>query len=201
MVLIAGVDEVGRGCLAGPVYAGAVILPRGCRLPGLDDSKVLSAARREHLAPLIRERATAWSIGTASVEEIDRLNILRASLLAMRRAVEALAVPPGEVWVDGTYAPAVAMSVKTFVDGDARHRCIMAASVIAKVARDAEMTQLDAQFPGYGLAAHKGYGTREHLAALLRLGPCALHRRTFVPGVQMPLDLLAVPAAAGAAPP
>lgn len=178
---VAGVDEVGRGCLAGPVYAAAVILPTGCTLPGLRDSKRLSSQARERFVPRIEAVAVAWAIGTASVEEIDRVNILQATFLAMQRAVAALSIPPSRCLVDGNRAPPLAVPVRTIVGGDHLELSIMAASVIAKVARDAELAVLDARFPGYGLAHHKGYGTAEHLRALDRLGPCALHRITFAP--------------------
>jgi ribonuclease HII len=179
--LLAGVDEVGRGCIAGPVYAAAVILPDGHGLDGLRDSKQLSPARRSVLAPKIRERALAWAVCSASLEEIEQLNILQATLLAMQRAVLALTPSPAGVQVDGHHAPQLACAVQTVVGGDARVPSIMAASILAKVTRDAEMVRLDGTYPGYGFARHKGYGTAEHLAALERLGPCAIHRRTFAP--------------------
>jgi len=178
---IAGADEVGRGALAGPVYAAAVILPRFHGIKGLDDSKRLTPEAREALAPKIRRKALAWAVASASLEEIERLNILHASLLAMQRAVQALAVAPASLRVDGIHAPAVACPVETIIGGDAKVSSIMAASILAKVERDAEMGRLHAQFPGYGFAGNKGYGTPEHLAALQRLGPCAAHRRLFAP--------------------
>lgn len=177
----AGIDEVGRGCLAGPVYAAAVILPEDHGLVGLRDSKALSAAQRERLAPLIRARALAWAIGSASVEEIDAINILQATFLAMRRAVEALPLKPALCLVDGNRPPPLGCAVQTIVGGDRSVDAIMAAAIIAKVARDAEMARLDAQFPGYGLAAHKGYGTPAHLEALRRQGASAVHRKSFAP--------------------
>lgn len=180
-VAIAGVDEVGRGCLAGPVYAAAVILPAGLRLTGLNDSKKLDAARRQALDAGLRAQALAWAIGVASVEEIDRINILQASLLAMRRAVSALVTRPSACWVDGNQDPRLDIPVRLIVGGDALEPCIMAASIIAKVARDAEMRRLDAEHPGYGFSAHKGYGTPMHLAALKALGPTPLHRMSFAP--------------------
>lgn len=186
-VLVAGLDEVGRGCIAGPVYAAAVIFPPGRRIRGLDDSKKLSAAQREALVPKIQARAIAWALGVASLEEIERINILRASLLAMQRAVAALAVQPQSAQVDGVHAPVLNCPVETIVGGDARVAAIMAASVLAKVARDAEMRRLDAEHPGYGFAQHKGYFTLEHQVALRRLGPCAIHRRLFAPVLQMEL--------------
>jgi len=178
---VAGVDEVGRGCLAGPVTAAAVILPRDHGIIGLRDSKKLSAAQRERLTPLICARATAWALGSASVEEIDQLNILQATFLAMRRAVEALAPQPLRCRVDGSQRPPLALPVQMVVGGDALEPAIMAASIIAKVARDAEMAQLDTRCPGYGLARHKGYGTPEHLKALRQLGASVWHRRSFAP--------------------
>jgi ribonuclease HII len=187
-MLVAGVDEVGRGCLAGPVYAAAVILPKPCRLPGLNDSKKLPREERERLVPLIEERALAFAVATASVEEIDRINILQASLLAMRRAVAMLKLAPMLCLVDGNQPPQLDCAVETVIGGDARHRCIMAASVLAKVARDAELRRLDEQFPGYGFAQHKGYATPEHGEALRRLGPCAIHRMSFAPCAQRSFD-------------
>lgn len=187
-MFIAGVDEVGRGCLAGPVYAAAVILPKPCRLPGLDDSKKLPREARERLAPLIETRAIAFAVGIASVEEIDRINILQASLLAMRRAVDLLRQRPTLCLVDGNQPPALDCEVQTVIGGDARHRCIMAASVLAKVARDAELRRLDLEFPGYGFAQHKGYATPEHQEALRKLGPCGIHRMSFAPCAQRSFD-------------
>lgn len=182
--LIAGVDEAGRGCLAGPVYAAAVILG-GSRIAGLKDSKKLSAAQREKLSGEIQARALAWSIARAEVDEVDRLNILQASLLAMKRAVETLHTPPQEALVDGNRSPKLACKVTTIVDGDALHPAIMAASILAKVARDLEMLTLDAQYPGYGLARHKGYGTAAHMQALRELGPSPIHRMSFAPCAQL----------------
>ena len=179
MNLICGVDEAGRGPLAGPVYAAAVILDPAKRVNGLADSKVLSAERREVLAERIKQRAVAWAVGYATVDEIDRINILRASLLAMRRAVEALAVKPDEAWIDGNMCPDLACSARAFVDGDAKHKPISAASILAKTARDAEMCALHDRFPQYGFDQHKGYATSEHLEAVGRLGPCEIHRRSF----------------------
>lgn len=185
-LLVAGVDEAGRGCLAGPVYAAAVILGPA-DIEGLNDSKKLKAAARERLFERIQAEALACAIARAEVEEVDRLNILQASLLAMQRAVAALKVPPHEAWVDGNQPPRLACRVKTIVDGDALHAEIMAASILAKVARDREMLALDAQYPGYGLAQHKGYGTAVHMRALRALGPCAIHRRSFAPVAQAAL--------------
>jgi len=178
---VCGVDEAGRGPLAGPVYAGAVILDRKRRINGLADSKVLAPERREVLAARIKERAVAWAVASASVEEIDRINIFHASMLAMRRAVQQLGVQPDEAWVDGNHFPDLGCKGKAIVDGDALHPVISAASILAKTARDAEMTRLDERYPGYGFANHKGYSTPEHLAALKVFGPCEIHRRSFEP--------------------
>ena len=178
-LMICGVDEAGRGPLAGPVYAAAVILDPAKRVNGLADSKVLTAERREVLAERIKERAIAWAVAFATVEEIDRINILRASLLAMRRAVESLQVKPDEAWIDGNMCPDLACAARAFVDGDAKHKPISAASILAKTARDAEMCALHDRFPHYGFDQHKGYATAEHLEAVGRLGPCEIHRRSF----------------------
>jgi len=180
-VLIAGIDEAGRGPLAGPVMAAAVILDPSRPIVGLQDSKRLSPTRRESLALLIEERAIAWAVAEASAAEIDRINILRASLLAMERAVAALSVTPQRALVDGNHCPRLACAVEAVVRGDASIPAISAASILAKVARDRAMCRLDQRFPGYGFARHKGYPTREHLAALRTLGPCAEHRRSFRP--------------------
>jgi ribonuclease HII len=189
-ILVCGVDEAGRGPLAGPVYAAAVILDRKRRINGLADSKVLTPERRELLAGRIRERAIAWAVAHASVEEIDRLNIFHASMLAMRRAVQGLGVQPEEAWVDGNHCPGLLCRTKTIVDGDALHPVISAASILAKTGRDAEMCALSARFPQYGFDRHKGYATSEHLDALGRLGPCEIHRRSFHPvGVFFQKDL------------
>jgi ribonuclease HII len=187
-VLICGVDEAGRGPLAGPVVAAAVVLDRQRPIRGLADSKLLAPERREVLALRIRERAVAWAIAEASVEEIDRLNILRATLLAMRRAVGALAVIPAEVWVDGLHCPDIAYPARAIVDGDRLEKCISAASILAKTARDAMLAELDRQFPDYGFVRHKGYATPEHLEAIRRHGPCVHHRRTFAPVAQREFD-------------
>ncbi|EAR21515.1 ribonuclease HII [Nitrococcus mobilis] len=176
----AGIDEAGRGPLAGPVLAAAVILPPA-PIAGIADSKRLSAARRSELATIIRNRAVGWAIGRAEVEEIDRLNILQASLLAMQRAVAVLTPKPSLALVDGRDKPRLPCRVEAIVGGDASVLAIGAASILAKVARDAEMIMLEQRYPGYGLARHKGYGTREHLAALRRLGPAPIHRRSFKP--------------------
>jgi len=180
--LICGVDEAGRGPLAGPVFAAAVVFNPGRRAPaGIADSKALSALERERLAALIKERALAWSVAWAGVEEIDRLNILQASLLAMRRAVEALSVSPHEVLFDGPRCPALALPARAIVDGDAKVRVIAAASILAKTERDAEMLRLHQRFPQYGFDEHKGYPTRAHLRALRRHGVCEVYRRSFGP--------------------
>jgi ribonuclease HII len=180
-VVVCGVDEAGRGPLAGPVYAAAVILDPARRVNGLADSKVLTAERREILAGRIKERAVAWSVACASVEEIDSINIFRAALLAMRRAVESLRVAPHEAWIDGTHCPDLACHAKAIIDGDALHKVISAASILAKTARDAEMTRLHEQYPQYAFDKHKGYSTPEHLALLSKHGPCEIHRRSFEP--------------------
>jgi ribonuclease HII len=178
--LVCGVDEAGRGPLAGPVYAGAVILDPARRINGLADSKVLTPERREVLAARIKERAVAWSVAFATVEEIDRFNIFHASMLAMRRAVQALSVPPEQVIVDGNSCPpGLPCPARAIVDGDATERPISAASILAKTARDAEMTALHDRYPQYGFDKHKGYATAEHLEALGRAGPCEIHRRSF----------------------
>jgi ribonuclease HII len=179
MNLICGVDEAGRGPIAGPVYAAAVILDPARRVNGLADSKVLTPQRRAVLAGRIKERAIAWAVAHASVEEIDRINILRASLLAMRRAVEFLKIVPHEAWIDGNMCPDLPCPARAIVDGDATHKPISAASILAKTARDAEMCALHARFPQYGFDQHKGYATAEHLEAVGRLGPCEIHRRSF----------------------
>jgi ribonuclease HII len=178
---IAGVDEVGVGPLAGPVLAAAVILPQGTSLRGVDDSKTISAARREELAAKIHACALGVGIGIVEVEDIDRLNIYRAALEAMRRAVAALPVDPEHVLVDARRIPNLAIPQTPLIDGDARSFCIAAASIVAKVARDRMMCALDALYPQYGFREHMGYGTAQHLAALDRYGPCAIHRRSFAP--------------------
>lgn len=192
-VLVAGLDEAGRGALAGPVYAAAVILDDANLPEGLNDSKALSAKKRESLAREIRARALAWAVATASVEEIDTINILQASLLAMRRACDRLAPAPGRALVDGLQVPPLRCEAQAVVDGDALHPCIMAASILAKVDRDAEMLRLEQTLPGYGFGAHKGYGTKQHLAALHRLGPSPVHRRSYAPVAQLSLRLEAAP--------
>ena len=180
VILTAGCDEVGRGPLAGDVVAAAVIL--GTSIPdGLNDSKKLTERKRERLFDEIKTSALAWSIGRASVEEIDRLNILNASLLAMRRAVESLSPLPEHVLVDGNKLPTWQFSDEAIVGGDGSVPCISAASILAKVTRDREMAVLDETYPGYGLAKHKGYPTAQHIAALAHLGVSPIHRRSFGP--------------------
>lgn len=178
---VAGVDEAGRGPLAGPVVAAAVILDPSRPVAGLADSKALTPARRERLDALIRERACAVAIGEASVQEIDSLNILQATLLAMRRAVEALRPAPARVLVDGNRLPALAMPAQAIVRGDATVAVISAASVVAKVHRDRLCAELDRSWPAYGFSEHKGYPTASHLQALTRHGACPAHRRSFAP--------------------
>lgn len=178
---VAGVDEVGRGPLAGPVVAAAVILDPARPIEGLKDSKKLSAARREDLDALIRERSMAFALGLCTPAEIDRINILQASLLAMQRAVEALAHCPEMALVDGNRCPKLAMTAHAVIKGDSRVPAISAASIIAKVHRDRLMQELEARHPGYGLGDHKGYPTPVHLEALERLGPSPCHRLSFAP--------------------
>ncbi len=175
----AGVDEAGRGPLAGPVVAAAVILPPGYSNPDIRDSKKLSPKQRERLYPVIRRDAVACAVALATAEEIDGVNILQASLLAMRRAVEALASPPDFLLVDGNRRIPCGISQETLVGGDGRCLSIAAASVLAKVERDRMMGEFDRIYPGYGFAVHKGYPTRDHFEAIRRLGPSPIHRRTF----------------------
>ncbi|MES2185615.1 MAG: ribonuclease HII [Pseudomonadota bacterium] len=182
--LVAGVDEAGRGPLAGPVVAAAVILDDARRIRGLDDSKVLTALQRERLYDQIREKALCCSVAEASVEEIDRLNILQATMLAMRRAVEGLRLKPAKVLVDGNRLPTLDVLAEAIVKGDALVKAISAASILAKVHRDRLCQELHAQFPHYGFAQHKGYGTPEHLAALREHGHCVHHRQSFSPVAQ-----------------
>ncbi len=180
-VLIAGVDEVGRGPLAGPLVAAAVILDPARPIAGLTDSKQLSAHRRAALAVEIRERALAWSLGRAEVDEIDAINVFQANLLAMQRAVAALPLMPEEVLVDGNRCPRFACPARAIVGGDRCNAAISAASIIAKVARDREMCDWATRYHHYGFERHKGYGTAVHLTALRRYGPCPIHRHTFAP--------------------
>jgi ribonuclease HII len=179
--VVCGVDEAGRGPLAGPVVAAAVILDPARAIDGLRDSKKLSQARREALAVAIRDGSLGWAIGQASVDEIDQLNILQASLLAMRRAVEALPVVPTLARVDGNQAPRLPCGVELIIGGDATEACISAASILAKVERDRLMRALHSLHPEYGFDRHKGYGTALHLESLKRHGPCSEHRRSFAP--------------------
>jgi ribonuclease HII len=181
---IAGLDEVGRGPMFGPVVAAAVILPEGWRLRGLTDSKQLSEEQRNKFAVTIRVKAVAWAIAAVDAETIDRINIRRASLLAMRMAVEQLAVAPDYLLIDGCDTIEWAGPQQAVVQGDARSLSIAAASVLAKVHRDRLLVELDAVYPGYGLARHKGYCSQEHLAALTRLGPTPLHRKNWSPVAQ-----------------
>jgi ribonuclease HII len=185
--IVAGVDEVGRGCLAGPVFAAAVILPDGPEIEGLNDSKQLTPETRACLDVEIRARAVAVAIAEASVEEIDRLNILGASRLAMRRALELLAPAPDFALIDGRDRLPLELEHAAVIRGDALCACIAAASIVAKVARDRFMRDLDHTFPGYGFARHKGYGTAEHLEALARLGRSRIHRSAFLPVAQTAL--------------
>ncbi len=180
-LLVAGVDEAGRGPLAGPVLAAAVILDPLRPVAGLADSKTLSASQREVLAGQICSHALAWAVASASVEEIDQLNILQASLLAMCRAVAALNPAPAEALIDGNQVPRLECAARAIVRGDASEPAISAASILAKVARDAEMVALDSVYPDYGFARHKGYPTAQHLAALERHGVSPAHRRSFGP--------------------
>ncbi len=191
---IAGVDEAGMAPLAGPVVAAAVILPRGFRLRGLDDSKkIVDENRREELAAAIRKSALAIGVGFTSVEEIDSLNIYQAGLLAMRRAIDALSITPDFCLIDARNLPNLPVQQRGIIHGDALSLTIAAASIIAKTTRDAHMAELDALHPGYGLRAHKGYPTPEHQAALERLGPTAIHRKSFAP-VRKVLGLVPVQA-------
>jgi ribonuclease HII len=186
--MVCGIDEVGRGPLAGPVVAAAVVLDTGAEIKGLADSKRLSETRREMLDREIRAAALAFSLGRAEPSEIDALNILQATLLAMTRAVAGLGVRPHAALVDGNAIPPLTIPAEAIVRGDEKIPAISAASIVAKVARDAEMRELEARYPGYGFAAHKGYPTRKHLEAIARLGVLPVHRRSFAP-VRKILDL------------
>ena len=179
--LVAGVDEVGRGPLAGAVVAAAVILDPNNPIEGLNDSKALSEKKRDALFPEICEKALAWSLGRAEAHEIDQINILQASLLAMSRAVEGLNIKPDFALVDGNKLPKLSCPAEAVVKGDSKVAAIAAASIIAKVTRDREMVELDAIYPGYGLAGHKGYPTKAHMAAVEELGVLPIHRRSFGP--------------------
>jgi ribonuclease HII len=181
---IAGVDEVGRGPMFGPVVAAAVILPKNCRFEGLNDSKKLTEKKREALEPEIRANAVTWAIAAVDVETIDRINIRQASLLAMRLAVEQLALTPDYLLIDGIDTIDWPCTQQSVVKGDATSFSIAAASILAKVYRDRLLIELDGQYPGYGLARHKGYGTAAHLEALARLGPTPLHRKNWSPVAQ-----------------
>ena len=182
MIWQAGVDEAGRGPLVGSVFAAAVVLPNEYDLPGLTDSKKLSERRRDELAVLIKQQALAWCVAAASVEEIDRLNILHATMLAMRRAVHGLGRLPEKAWIDGNRVPTdLGCEAEAVIKGDSKIIQISAASVLAKTARDAEMYALAERYPQYGFERHKGYGTAEHLAALQRHGALPEHRRSFAP--------------------
>lgn len=184
-VFIAGVDEAGRGPWAGPVYAAAVILDPAHPIAGLADSKKLNAKKREALFDVIQRDAKAWAIASASAAEIDAINILQASLLAMRRAVESLPVQPHKILVDGLHCPKVSMPARAIVKGDAKEPAISAASILAKVARDREMQKLHKKYPHYGFDAHKGYGTAMHIAALAAHGVSPVHRRSYAPIVKI----------------
>ena len=179
--LVAGVDEAGRGPLAGPVFAAAVILDDLLPIKGLADSKKLTPKKREHLYEFIKAQALCFCVATASVEEIDQLNILQATLLAMQRAVKGLRLKPSKVLVDGNRLPVLDIRAEAIVKGDATVPSISAASILAKVERDRWCVEVDAQFPNYGFLTHKGYGTQIHLRALQEHGPCVLHRRSFAP--------------------
>jgi ribonuclease HII len=178
---VAGVDEVGRGPLAGPVIAAAVILDPNNPIEGLTDSKKLSQKKRESLSLEIKEKALSWCIARAEIEEIDEVNILQASLLAMQRAVEGLHMQPAHCLVDGNKLPQLNCSAEAIVKGDLKEKAIGAASIIAKVARDNEMLEMDALYPGYGFAKHKGYPTKIHMEALTKIGICEIHRKSFAP--------------------
>ena len=196
--LVAGVDEVGRGPLCGPVVTAAVILDPSRPIQGLNDSKKLTEARREALYDEICEKALAWCIARAEVEEIDSLNILHATMLAMQRAVEGMSVVPKLALIDGNRCPKLSVPSAPVVQGDAQVPAIAAASILAKVSRDREMVALDLIYPGYGMAGHKGYPTPEHLGALQRLGPTPIHRRSFAP-VKALLEVLETPTAVASA--
>ncbi|MBO4938306.1 MAG: ribonuclease HII [Oscillospiraceae bacterium] len=178
--VICGVDEAGRGPLAGPVCAAAVILPKHLQLPGLNDSKKLTDKKRRELYPLIKEQAIAWGIGFATHQEIDEINILQATYLAMERALEQLTVKPDLALIDGNRAKDFGIPVRTVVKGDSLSANIAAASILAKVTRDDLMLQMAEEYPGYGFEVHKGYGTKAHYEALRSRGPCAIHRVTFL---------------------
>lgn len=188
ILLIAGIDEAGRGPLAGPVVAAAVILDPDRPIDGLSDSKLLSARERDRLAVEIQAHSLAWAVAEACVAEIDELNILQATLVAMRRAVTALRIAPSEALVDGNRCPVLPCPVRAIVGGDRDVAAISAASILAKTTRDAALIELDRLYPDYGFAHNKGYGTPDHLAALARHGPCPAHRRSFGPVRQTAFD-------------
>lgn len=181
MKLIAGVDEVGRGPLAGPVMACAVILHPCCSILGLADSKALSEKKREYLFEIIKENCLAWAVGKASVAEIDQINILQATLLAMQRAIDALSIKPDHIQIDGNICPRTSHSMEAIIGGDGIIPVISAASILAKVIRDREMVEYDKIYPEYGFAKHKGYGTKQHLLAIKQFGITPIHRRSFAP--------------------
>ena len=180
-MLICGVDEAGRGPLAGSVFAAAVILPDSFNISGLDDSKKLTAKQREHLYKQIIDQSLAWHIASATVDEIDDINILQATMLAMQRAVAGLAIKPDQILIDGNRVPKLECPAQAIVGGDGKVPAISAASILAKIAKDSEAEALEQRYPGYGFARHKGYGTALHLDALNRLGPCPAHRKSFAP--------------------
>lgn len=179
--LICGVDEAGRGALAGPVYAAAVVMPPGVELEGVDDSKLLSPRHRQSLARNICREASEWAVAYCVPSTIDRINILRAALRAMQRAVQKLGLRPDLAMFDGRQAPPVDCEHRSIIGGDRRSHAIACASILAKTSRDRAMVLLDSRYPGYGFARHKGYPTREHLTELRRRGPCPAHRLTFAP--------------------
>jgi ribonuclease HII len=198
MIIECGCDEAGRGAGAAEVYAGAVILDPQRPIAGLADSKKLTARRREALSDEIKEKALSWCIAKASLEEIEKINILHASMLAMKRAVEGLHVRPGKVLVDGNYLPKLEMPAEAIIKGDDKVPAISAASILAKVARDRAMVEYDQQYPEYGFSVHKGYFTKDHMQALRQFGPCPIHRKTYGPirellipaaGEQMVMDI------------
>ena len=177
---VCGIDEAGRGPLAGPVFAAAVILPAEVEIPGLNDSKKLTAKKREALFPLIQEKAVSWSVAFATESEIDEINILQATYLAMRRACEGLSIPADYALVDGNRMPPLSVPGETIIKGDGLSASIAAASVLAKVSRDRLMLELDSLYPEYQFAKHKGYGTALHVELLRKYGPCPIHRRSFL---------------------
>lgn len=179
-LILCGVDEAGRGPLAGPVYAAAVVLPENCDIAGLNDSKKLTEKKREELFGEIIEKAVAYCVAAASVDEIEEINILKAAMLAMKRAVEGLSMKPGLVLVDGNADPGLGIEARLIVGGDAKSAHIAAASILAKVSRDRLMLDLDEQYPQYGFSKHKGYGTKLHYERLGEYGPCPAHRESFL---------------------